>query len=104
MQRTEIIGGIQRTFSSDYADTITEKEGLRVFDLYHSANVIQNNSFDDNTWILSDEKRQINLHFNIEPNEYELNSEWIGCSLEQFIRSLKLFLLLFLGKLVLSGL
>ena len=42
-------------------DLITEMRDK--FELYHKRKVIFNQSFDDNTWVMSDEKSQYTLDF-----------------------------------------
>lgn len=75
-----------------------------IFDAYHRAGVIQNSSFADDEWLLSDQVRKTALRFNRNELAFHANARhWMGCSYRCFVDTTKAYVVFHLGSIVLPG-
>ncbi|GHV10521.1 hypothetical protein FACS1894219_00090 [Clostridia bacterium] len=94
--REETIGNYSRNLVvSEVNDEILEQT-WRIFAKYKARSIMLNDSFDDDVWKISDEKRTFTL-MNFQLGVKQLPG-WLGCSAEDYRTSVKAYIALNLGK------
>ena len=102
MLRSDTIGHIVRTYNVQNSEDLSDENGKKIFERYHNEEIICNDSFDDDIWVLSDEKHRFKFSFKLSEETFSATvGKWIGCDYMVFVRTLRLFLLFLLGKFVL---
>ena len=80
------------------------RKAQQTFENYKSRNVILNHNFNDNIWILSNERRNYKMDFAFSEEEFINNGEkWAGCSYKCYVECIKAYLIFCLGRLELSS-
>ena len=78
---------------------------IEIFNEYRNRKIIVEGTFQDDTWIISDEVHTCRLYFGIGTEEYRKGAgSWSHCRHDDFITCMKAFVVFHLGKKVLSGL
>lgn len=104
---------MSRVIGKDYSqylviDTIDGEileEAKEIFQKYVNNGVIINSSFDDDEWLVTDEKSKTWISFSYSEIEYEKHAgRWIGCSSQCFKEAVKSYILFNFGLKVLSTL
>lgn len=76
-----------------------------IFDKYVAKGVILSGSFENNTWILTDEKSSVRIRFSFSDIEYNKHAEnWIECTSKCYREAIKAYILFHLGSLSLASL
>lgn len=98
--------GYTRYLRLEKLDDITVKKAKRIFDHYVKEGTVITGTFDDNDWILNNEKNKVGLHFRINKAEYNENSiaDWTGCTAECFTECLKAYTVFQFGLIELTSL
>lgn len=71
-----------------------------IFNAYRQRGVIQTFSFQENTWVLSDEVRTIRIVFDIAGEDFF--QPWLGCTAECYLNCMKAYLLLQFGQFTIT--
>lgn len=85
-------------------DAKTLSRAICVFDDYKARGVILNDCFDDTSWRLFDQTKNVGLTFSFDDNAHEDYIEWIGCDYGCFQDCVKAYITFNLGKIALSTL
>ena len=80
-------------------DTTTLQQTREIFMQYHAQGVLLNDSFDDDIWIIYDERKRAHLRFQYSEIAYHKHMRcWSGCSSMDFKLSVKAYVLLRFGQ------
>ena len=94
--REESFGSYSRIMVIRTLNADVLKNARRIFSDYKTRGVVLNDSFDDDVWLISDEKRKTKLM------DFELPliiAPWLACSVKEFRIGVKVYLALYLGEL-----
>lgn len=75
------------------------------FNRYREKNIILNGLFDDNTWLVCDEKYRYTIDFDYDDDLFLYNAgKWIGCDSECYRKCIKAYVVFNFGNLMLESL
>lgn len=75
------------------------------FNRYREKNIILNGLFDDNTWLVCDEKYRYTIDFDYDEDLFLYNAgKWIGCDSECYRKCIKAYVVFNFGNLMLESL
>jgi hypothetical protein len=101
-------GGSDNNFERLYVVAGINDETLShaksIFQDYHAKGVIVNKSFEDNTWVITNQLKKMRMHFY--PNELlfkDCAKKWLGCTYRCFVDGIKAYALFHMGSIELSG-
>lgn len=94
-----------RYLSVNELDNETLKKAKNVFHYYIEQKVIVKGSFDDNEWIVTDEKSKIKIRFDYDDAVYETHAQkWIECSSNCYRETIKTYIIFLMGSRALNTL
>lgn len=83
----------------DHLDAETMKLVHDIFEKYSKDGILENNSFEDQVWILFNELSRTSLEFTVSPFLFSRNAmEWMECSFKAYSEAIKAYACLLLGK------
>ena len=96
-------GNFTWTFSTGKIDSSASKKAHEIFDHYHKAGVLTNESFSDDIWMINDEAHWTSIHFDLPEADYSQHGGlWSGYTLVEYQTAMKTYLSFKLGKTSLS--
>ncbi len=102
----ESLPGYTRYLKLDRLDEGMVIKARGIFDRYAESGMVIKGRFDEDDWMLSNEKSHCGLHFRINEVEYKNHSvdEWTGCTAECFKECIKAYTVFQFGMIEISSL
>lgn len=103
LAETEICGGYIRYLPVKRLDEETRKIAVERFEGFKEKGVIQDNTYTDDIWTISDEVRTQKVDFSFDATAYRKQAmSWIGCTADCFSECMKAYAAMLLGDMSLS--